>query len=383
MELSLPPFLLDHVGGLAVWQWFGSLVVVSLGLALGRLAASGIRRLLEKVVRRTPMPWDDEIARAIHTPAQLWCTIVLIYLGLKSLKLPKADLADLATFTRAGAIAAVVWGMIRALFAIAERVADETLMRDTADPQRLARARSLRTQIIVATRVVSVLLFMFGAALVALQFSVVRSVGMSLLASAGVAGVVLGFAAQKSLGALLAGIQISLSQPIRIGDSVFLQGEFGTIEDIGLTYVVVRLWDDRRLFVPTPRFLEEPFQNWSRTHVGLLGTIFFKVDYHVPIPALRGEFERIIEKEPLWDKRVKSMQVTDAGEKCLELRFLVSARTPSALWDLRVAVREKLAIWLQGLDEGAHLPRTRLVMEQLPADGQRRESGPYTSSTTR
>ncbi len=374
MDLSLPPFLQEHVGGLLLWQWLGSLLAVASGLALGRLAASGIRRLLEQVVRRTPMPWDDQIARAIHVPAQLWCTLVLIYLGLKAIKLPKAVLTDLATFTRAGAIAAVVWGLIRALFAIAERVADESLVRDTADPHRLARARAMRTQVIVATRLVSVLLFVIGAALVALQFSVVRSVGMSLLASAGLVSVVLGFAAQKSLGALLAGIQISLSQPIRIGDSVLLQGEFGTIEDIGLTYVVVRCWDERRLLVPTTRFLEEPFQNWSRTHIGLVGTVFVKVDHQVPIASLRAAFDEIMGKEPLWDGRVKNMQVTDVGEKSLELRFLVSARAPGTLWDLRVAVREKLAIWLQGLDEGAHLPHTRVVMAKPAPDGHDRQA---------
>jgi small-conductance mechanosensitive channel len=224
----------------------------------------------------------------------------------------------------------------------------------------------LRTKIIVATRVVSALVFILGVALVALQFAVVRSVGVSLLASAGVAGVALGFAAQKSLGALLAGIQISLSQPIRIGDSVLLQNEYGTIEDISLTYVTVRLWDERRMIVPTPRFLEEPFQNWSRTNIGLLGTIFLRVDFSCPMAKLRAEFERLMDHEPLWDGRVKHMQITEMNVDTVEVRLLVTARDPPTLFDLRVSVREKLVSWLQELNDGRHLPRTRFALQDGP-----------------
>lgn len=379
MDVSLPPFLRQELGQLPLWQWMGLLLCAVLGLALGLSVAGVARRLLEHVVRRTPVPWDDKIARAVHSPLRIWCSLVATYVLWRMLDLPRELLDDLSKLTRAGAIAAVVWGLIRALYAIAETVADQTLARETADHERLARARSLRTQVIVATRVVSVLLFLVGSALVALQFNVVRTVGMSLLASAGVAGVVLGFAAQKSLGALLAGIQISLSQPIRIGDTVHMQGEFGTIEDIGLTYVTVRLWDERRLIVPTPRFLEEPFQNWSRTTVGLLGTVFLKVDFDLPLDALRERFEQIVDKEPMWDGRVRKMQVTDAGEKAVEVRLLVSARDSGALWDLRVAIREKLVTWLQSFERGRHLPRTRLTLDGAPqplAKAPSRSSGP-------
>jgi hypothetical protein len=246
--------------------------------------------------------------------------------------------------------------MIRSLDALAEAVASGTFERETSDPERLLRARSRRTQVIVANRVVSVLVFMIGSAVVALQFDAVRAVGVSLLASASVAGIVLGFAAQRSLAALLAGLQLSVSQPIRIGDSVVMQGEFGVIEDIGLTYVTVRLWDERRLIVPTPRFLEQPFENWSRTEVGLIGSVRVKVDFHVPVGLLRDEFERIISAEPLWDGRVHKLQVTDATEALMEVRLTMSARSPSALWDLRVAVREKLVSFLQAYKrEGARL----------------------------
>jgi small-conductance mechanosensitive channel len=363
VDRSIPPFLRQQLGELLLWQWIGILLCLLAGVVLGLAVASLVRRLVDQVVRRTPVPWDDEIARSVYTPTKLWCGVVATFLLIRTLELPATHIEHLAKLTRAGTIAAFVWALIRALYAIAEWVADGGLSRETMDHERLARARSLRTQVIVATRVVSVLLFVVGTALVALQFNVVRSVGMSLLASAGVAGVALGFAAQKSLGALLAGIQISVSQPIRIGDAVNMQGEFGTIEDIGLTFVTLKLWDERRMIVPTPRFLEQPFLNMSRTHVGLLGTVFMRVDFDLPVSALRAEFEQLMDKEPKWDGRVKSLQVTDAGEKALEIRMLVSARDPGELWDLRVSVREKLVTWLQTFERGAHMPRTRLVMD--------------------
>ena len=351
----------QHIGSLAVWQWVSALAVVLGGILLARLLAYVLRVVALRVVRRTPSTLDDAVVDAVHVPVHMLLAVVIIHLGSHPLDLPAAFETDYATVTRAMAIAIVGWGLIRALNRVAQVVADGSVTRETTDPLRLTRARSLRTQIIVANRVVSVLIFVVGSALVALQFQVVRSVGMSLLASAGVAGVVLGFAAQKSLGALLAGIQLSLSQPIRIGDSVVIEGEFGVIEDIGLTYVAVRLWDERRLIVPTPRFLEQPFQNWSRTNQGLIGSVMLRVDFDMPVEALRAELTRVIAEEPLWDKRVVNLQVTDAGEKSLELRVLVSAPTPSALWDLRTSVREKLVTWLQKNAHGSYVPHARVL----------------------
>jgi small-conductance mechanosensitive channel len=360
LDWSIPPLFQRQLGALELWQWLGLLLWLLVGTAIGLVLASLVRRLLELIVQRTTMPWDDKVAQAVHAPVRLWCSLVVTFLLYRTLELPDELLEDIAKLVRSGSIAATVWGMIRALYAIGERVADASLGHETVDPQRLARARSLRTQVIVASRVLSVLLFVIGAAFVALQFSIVRSFGVSLLASAGVAGVALGFAAQKSLGALLAGIQISMSQPIRIGDSVNVENEFGVIEDIGLTYVTMKLWDERRLIVPTPRFLEQPFRNWSRTNVGLLGTVFLRVDYDIPLTALRDEFERLIVSEPMWDGRIKTLQVTDAGDRAIEVRLLISASNPGALWDLRASIREKLVLWLQTFEQGKHVPRTRI-----------------------
>jgi small-conductance mechanosensitive channel len=175
---------------------------------------------------------------------------------------------------------------------------------------------------------------------------------MSVLASAGVVGVAVGFAAQRSLETLLAGIQLSITQPIRIGDAVELQKECGFVEDIRLSYVVIRLWDGRRLIVPTPRFLAEPVVNLTKGAENLIGTVDWRVDFSVPVHLMREAFERIVTNEPKWDGKVKTIEVTDMEEKTVTLRGLVSARSPSDLWSLRVAVREQLVEWLRQHQSG-------------------------------
>lgn len=359
--VRLMGFATERFGPLFVWQWVGLVAGVLGGVLLGLLVSRVGAALIKRLVERTPSPLDDVVARACHRPLRLLCTLLATYLLWTLLRLPEHYARSLATLMRASAIACVTWAVMRSLNAVAHTIAGGGALRDTNDPEKLAHVRSLRTQVIVANRIISVIVFVVGCALVALQFEVVRSVGFSLLASAGVAGVVLGFAAQKSLGALLAGIQLSISQPIRIGDSVVLEGEYGVIEDIGLTYVAVRLWDDRRLIVPTPRFLEEPFQNWSRG-AGLTGTVFLKVDVGLPLAVLRAEFERIIVDEPLWDGRVKALHLFDAGERVLEVRVIVSAQAPGSLFDLRASVREKLVTFLQNYEGGIYLPHTHIAM---------------------
>ena len=183
-------------------------------------------------------------------------------------------------------------------------------------------------------------------------------------ASAGIAGVVLGLAAQKSIAGLLAGIQLSITQPIRISDTVIVEGEWGTIEEINLTYVVLKVWDQRRLVVPIATFLEKPFQNWTRTTTELLGTVYFYADYRLPIDAVREELDRILEGNPKWDERVKNVLVTEVTDRAVQVRALVSARNASDHWDLRCEVREKLVAWLRAHEGGRYLPRMRVEGEE-------------------
>lgn len=192
-----------------------------------------------------------------------------------------------------------------------------------------------------------------------MTFDKVRQIGVSILASAGIAGIIIGFAAQRSLATLIAGIQIAITQPIRIDDVVIVENEWGWIEEITLTYVVIRIWDQRRLVVPITYFIERPFQNWTRTSAELLGTVYLYADYGIPVDELRQELEKIVNASPLWDKRVAKIQVTNATEKTVEMRALVSAENSSNAWELRCLVREKLIDFMQR-NYPERLPRIRL-----------------------
>ena len=185
-----------------------------------------------------------------------------------------------------------------------------------------------------------------------------RQIGASLLASAGVAGLVAGIAARPVLGNLIAGLQIALSQPIRLDDVVVIQGEWGRIEEITGTYVSVRLWDQRRLIVPLQWFIENPFTNWTRNSSQIIGTVFLYVDYRMPLAPLREELARIVEHAPEWDGRVQVLQVTDATERAMQLRVLVSSLDSGLNWDLRCRVREGLLDFMQQ-HYPQYLPRAR------------------------
>jgi small-conductance mechanosensitive channel len=225
------------------------------------------------------------------------------------------------------------------------------------------RARKVYTQLNILQKIVNFIIIILGIGLILVSFEPIRKIGVGLFASAGVAGIIIGFSAQKAIGTLVAGIQIAFAQPFRLDDAVVVEGEWGWIEEINLTYVVVRIWDQRRLVLPTTHFLEKPFQNWTRTSADIIGSVFIYTDYSVPFDALREELDRILENTPLWDKKVKVLQVTDAKERTVESRILVSAKNSPTAWDLRVHVREKMIEFLQK-NYPAALPRTRIVLEE-------------------
>jgi small-conductance mechanosensitive channel len=175
-----------------------------------------------------------------------------------------------------------------------------------------------------------------------LTFEQARTIGLSLLTSAGIVGIIIGFAAQKSIGMILAGIQIAITQPIRLDDVVIVEEEWGRIEEITLTYVVVKIWDERRLVLPVSYFLEKPFQNWTRNSADILGTIFLYVDYSFPVESIRAALPDMLKENPDWDRRVMNVQVTNTTEQHKEIRVLLSSSDASKNWDLRTAIREKL-----------------------------------------
>jgi small-conductance mechanosensitive channel len=229
------------------------------------------------------------------------------------------------------------------------------------------RARKVHTQLDVMRHVVVVIVLIvaFGTAL--MVFPKGQQIGKTLLASAGIIGIVVGMSAQKTITTVIAGLQIAFTQPIRLDDVVIVESEWGRIEEITLTYVVVRIWDQRRLIVPVTYFIEKPFQNWTRTTAELLGTVFLYTDYTVPVDAVRQTLQDILGKSPLWDRRVCVLQVTNATEKTMELRALMSTANASDGWDLRCQVREQLLTYIQKQHPEA-LPRTRAVLERIPGE---------------
>jgi small-conductance mechanosensitive channel len=230
---------------------------------------------------------------------------------------------------------------------------------------------------VAATAIVALTL---SAAL--MTFPAVRQYGVSLLASAGVAGIVLGLALQPVLKNLLAGIQLAITQPIRIDDALIVEGEWGNVEEITSTYVVVKLWDWRRMVLPLSYFIEKPFQNWTREGSSLIGSVMIYLDYTVPVAAIRQKVEEIAAASPLWDKQVAGVQVTDFRETVMEVRILVSASNAGRAFDLRCEVREKLIDFIQRDYPGA-LPRVRAEGTiAAAADTQGSKVVPHSASPT-
>ncbi|PUZ20957.1 Small-conductance mechanosensitive channel [Chitinophaga costaii] len=220
------------------------------------------------------------------------------------------------------------------------------------------RERKIRTQLIFIRKFLISVIVVLAVCTILLSFDHLRKLGTGLLTGVGVGGIIIGFAAQKSLGNLLAGFQIAFTQPIRIDDVLVVEGEWGRVEEITLTYVVLSIWDQRSLILPINYFIEKPFQNWTHNSADILGTAFLYLDYSIPIQPLRKEFTRLLQENPLWDKRVNAIQVTNTNEHTIELRALMSAANASNAFDLRCYIREKLIDFVQQ-NYPESLPKTR------------------------
>ena len=240
---------------------------------------------------------------------------------------------------------------------------DVILNRFAIDNADNLQERKIVTQIQFIRKIVIIGVSVIFAAIILLSFEGVRKLGAGLLTSAGIMGIIMGFAAQKSISNLLAGLQLAFSQPVRIDDVVIVEGEWGRIEEITLTYVVVRIWDLRRLIIPLNYFIERPFQNWTRTSADILASVFIHADYRLPVDAVRNELTRLLEQTDLWDKKVNVTQVTKCTEKTIEIRALVSAGTSGEAWDLQCYVRENLVKFI-ATEYPEYLPLTRIEPAQ-------------------
>ncbi len=307
----------------------------------------------------TPGRMDDLLVPLLARSLRAMAPVVGVIFALPLLGLPRRFAGVLAKGSSILLIVAVALVLCQVVNVAQKAVLAEY---DMAAADNL-KARKIHTQVRVISRTLYVVIALFASASVLMLFKEVRRFGASILASAGVVGIIVGFAAQKTIANLFAGFQLAMTQPIRLDDVVIVEGEWGRIEEINLTYVVVHIWDDRRLVVPLSHFIEKPFQNWTRTSAGLLGSVFVWADYSLPLEDVRRALKEIIEPHPLWDKRFWNLQVTDASERSMQLRVLATSEDSSKSWDLRCDIREKLIAYVQK-HHPESLPRLRAEVQE-------------------
>ena len=341
-------------GMVALWQlWWpllGAMATAALASAVVYLIGA---RLIMRAVSRSTVA--ATVARAIKAPARLLLPLTGMATVLHGAEDGLPGLAGVQRLALMLSIAAATWLLARAITGYGQGVNDAMPVGDGDDLE----ARRVQTQTRVLTRTLNGVVWLLGIGLALMAIPSVRQIGASLLASAGIIGLVAGFAARPVLGNLIAGLQIGLSQPIRIRDVVIVEGEWGVIEEIRGTYVVVHIWDDRRLVVPLQYWVEKPFQNWTRKSAQLTGVVTMWVDYRMPMEPLRQALKAACESSPDWDKRLCLLQVTEAGERAMQVRALVTAANASKAWDLRCHVREALVNFVQA-NYPQYLPQFRL-----------------------
>jgi small-conductance mechanosensitive channel len=323
--------------------WLISSAILAGAIAFGLVAHFALFFLAERLFLRKGKDTEFSFTKRAKKPTRIIFPLLILVLAVPLAPIPENLKTILQHALGLGVIASAGWAIV----ILAELAGDIVFARYTTDSPDNLSARRIRTQTLVLQRIVILTVSLVTAAVMLMTFPAVRHVGMSLLASAGLAGLIVGMAARSTLSNLIAGVQVALTQPIRIEDAIVVEGEWGWIEEINTTYVVVRLWDLRRLIVPLNYFIEKPFQNWTRTTADILATVMIYADYTVPIQELREELHRVLEATELWDKRSWALQVTDATESAIQLRALMSARNGPAAFELRCHVREKLVQYIR------------------------------------
>jgi small-conductance mechanosensitive channel len=345
-------------------EWAQTLIAAAVAIALALVVVAAGEPLLMRLSRGTQVL--AAVLRCCEGPARFVLPLAALQLVWHNAPDELAGIGRVQHYNGVLLIVAITWLALRAIRGVAQGMV-VVYPSDAADN---LRARRIQTQVRVLARTASVMVLLAGAALILMTFPGARQIGASLLASAGVAGLVVGIAARPLFSNLIAGLQIAIAQPLRIDDVLIVKGEWGRVEEITGTYVVLRIWDQRRLIVPLQWFIENPFENWTRASADIIGTVFLRVDYRMPIEPLRAEARRLCEASPDWDRRLCLLQVTDAGEHSIELRVLASAADSSRAFDLRCHVREGLVDFMQR-EHPQHLPTWRARVDR-EADGEAR-----------
>ncbi len=333
---------------------FWAVATVVGAFILGRLVARLLHALAKRSSRMTATPLDDLLVKHLRDPMRWLIPIFFVDFAVTSVELSDKARDTFHQFLVVATILNVGWLLYRVVFVLEEFLST----RFVVDGALKDEARGNYTQLQSFRNISGFLIAVISVGLALLSFAGVRQIGTSVLASAGVVGIVVGFAAQKSIATPVSGIVPAVAQPIRIGDVVVVEGQQGTVEEITMTFVVVRLSDLRRLVLPVGNFLDKPFENWSRVSPELVGNVLLYLDYAVSVDAVREELKRLLDAAPLWDKKTWSLQVVDSTDRTLVVRALMSAANPSNAWDLRCEIRERLIGFVQE-KHAAALPRSR------------------------
>lgn len=340
------------VGGAVNWGAFFTLIWLFYRLI------HVVETRLSLWARRTDSIADDLVVPLLGRSLKMAVPVIAVLFALPLLNLPEDYKGIVTKASGLLVIGTISWILCQAVLST-----EQALLRrfDVSEKDNL-RARKVHTQVLVLKKTLLFVIGIFTVASVLMTFEEVRRFGTSILASAGVVGIIVGFAAQRTISNLFAGFQLAMTQPIRLDDVVIVENEWGRIEEITLTYVVVRIWDMRRLIVPINYFIEQPFQNWTRVSADILGAVTLNVDYSVPFQEIREALKGIVEGCKDWDKKFWNMQVTDATERTVLIRVLATAADASAAWNLRCEIREKLIAHIQEHYPNS-LPKLRSVLD--------------------
>ncbi|MFB6456600.1 mechanosensitive ion channel family protein [Chitinophaga sp. Hz27] len=352
----------DHLPGI-IWNLSLAGIAVLAGLLIKYLLAFFVRKSVKK---SNEFSLIQSILLRLGKAFNYFLPVLLLNMSIPLMRLNEKYsllLSRIAEIALTIGFAAIVIGVVHVM---------EDYIYSTYDLKKTnnLKERKIRTQLEFIRKLLIGIILVVTACIILLSFDSMRKLGAGLLTGVGVGGIIIGFAAQKSLGNLLAGFQLAFTQPIRIDDVLVVEGEWGRVEEITLTYVVVSIWDQRRLILPINYFIEKPFQNWTRNSAEILGTAFFYLDYNAPLDPIRAEFERIVEASSLWDKRVRTMVVTNITERTMEVRCLISSVNSGNAFDLRCIIREQLMKFIKD-NYPESLPKTRADLndKEMPRIG--------------
>ncbi|WP_042538231.1 mechanosensitive ion channel family protein [Microbacterium sp. MEJ108Y] len=342
-------------------SWIGSAVAIGTAIVVAAAALALLALVANLISRR--VPWVRDLARRVRNAMIVAAAVVAIWIAASVTE--PAEQSWWPSVSRIFLIATILTGSW--LLAASVSFGFERLIDREEAVLVGPEARRRRTQLLVIHRLVLVTIAVLALGTVLFTFPEMRAVGTSLLASAGIVSIIAGLAAQSILGNLIAGVQVAFTDAIKVGDVVVIQGEWGRVGEINLSYVVIYVWDERRLVVPCSYFTTTPIETWTRKSDKILGTVYLDLDWRVPMDELRQEFQRIVEASPAWDGRSWDAAVTDAQGGFVTVRLVMSAKDSGDQWTLRCEVREKIIVWLQREHPDA-LPRTRVDLAPQLAD---------------